>query len=97
MTDPTEKTADELKTTLADADKETADSILSQEQAREKPRVTVVKAAEDRLAELEPVLSLPEGATVLDAEPEGAWAQLLDGDGKPVLVDGQPVSAELVT
>lgn len=89
MSETTEKKADELKAILADADQETAQSILSQETAKEEPRSTVVKAAEDRLA----VLAVP--GEPQESEPSGVWAQLLDDSGEPVLVDGNPVRAEL--
>lgn len=89
MTENAEKNASELIDILAAADRETTESILSQEQAKEKPRITVVKAAEDRLE----VLAVPGDPQ--EETPEGFWAQLLDGDGEPVLVDGLPVRAEL--
>lgn len=90
MTTTTEKTAAELKEDLKTATADQATDILNAENQREEPRVTVVSAAEARLAEL------AQPGEVLDAEPTGAWAQLLDGDGEPVLVDGKPVATELV-
>lgn len=87
----TENTANatELVDELASASEEEAKAILQGEKERESPRVTVVRAAEERLA----VLAVP--GEPQDTEPEGVWAQLLDADGEPVLVDGKPVRAEL--
>ena len=82
-------TADELKKTLETADEAEARAILQEEQEQEKPRSTVVQAAEARLE----VLSVP--GEPQDSTPSGVWAQLLDADGEPVLVDGQPVRTEL--
>lgn len=90
----TEKSAKELTADLAEAPREEVQAILDAEQARPEPRKTVVKAAEDRLAELAD--PLPEGAEVLDAAPDGPWAHLVGDDGEPVLVDGKPVSVPLV-
>lgn len=89
----TERPASELVDELKDASAEEVQAILDAEHAREpQPRVTVVRAAEQRLAELAPALALPDYAEVVDAEPDGAWAQLLDDSGEPVLVDGSPVA-----
>lgn len=89
----TEKTAADLKTELATADEATATDILNAENAREGgPRVTVVDAASARLEEL-----ATPGETLATVPEDRAWAQLLDGDGQPVLVDGQPVETELVS
>lgn len=82
-------TAAELKKTLETATEEEARAILQEEQAQEEPRSTVVSAAEARLE----TLAVP--GEPQDSTPSGVWAQLLDADGKPVLVDGQPVKAEL--
>lgn len=90
MADVTEKTAAELKEDLKTATAEQATDILNAENQREEPRVTVVSAAQARLEELD------QPGEVQDSTPTGAWAQLLDGDGKPVLVDGKPVATELV-
>lgn len=87
-----EKTATELVDDLKEASPEEAQAILDAEHARETVRVTVVRAAEARLAELAPALALPDYAEVVDTEPDGAWAQLLDDSGEPVLVDGSPVA-----
>lgn len=84
-----EKTAADLVADLADADLETATAILQGEQTRDAPRVTVVRAAEERLA----LLAIP--GEPLESTPKEVWAQLLDADGNPVLVDGNPVRAEL--
>lgn len=84
-----ESTAAELVAELADADQEKATAILQEEQARDAPRVTVVRAAEERLA----VLAIP--GVPQETVPREVWAQLLDADGEPVLVDGNPVRAEL--
>ena len=84
-----EKTAAELKETLATASQEEATAILQEEQGREKPRTTVVEAAEARLE----VLAVP--GDPVDREPRGVWAQLLDVDGKPATVDGAPVRTAL--
>lgn len=93
----TEK-ATELVAELKDADLERARAILTAEQ--EKPeaerRKSVVAAAEARVAELEPVAEV-NGTVLEDGAPEDrGWAQLLGDDGEPVLVDGNPVEAELV-
>jgi len=82
-------TAAELKKDLETATEAEARAILQEEQDREEPRSTVVSAAEDRLA----VLAVP--GEPQDSTPSGVWAQLLDVDGEPVLVDGSPVKAEL--
>lgn len=88
MTD--EKTATELVKDLETASQEEAQAALQAEQEKgDGARVTVVRAAEERLAVLA-VPGEPVGST-----PTGIWAQLLDADGKPVQVDGQPVQAEL--
>lgn len=87
----TDQTASELIELLASADEDQARQLLADESAKEKPRSTVVAAAEERLA----VLDIP-GEPQEDGEPDGAWAQLLDGEGEPVLVDGNPVAAELI-
>lgn len=85
-----EKTAQELVKDLSSATEEEAKAILQEEQERgEEQRVTVVRAAEERLA----VLAVP--GEPQEGTPEGVWAQLLDADGKPVLVDGSPVRTEL--
>lgn len=85
-----DKTAQDLVKDLATADQEEAQSILTAEKERgEDARVTVVRAAEERLETLA-VPGEPQEGT-----PSGVWAQLLDAEGKPVLVDGNPVAAEL--
>lgn len=86
----TEKTAAELVDDLKTADQETLTAIVNDENAREKPRVTVLDAAEARQAELD----LP--GEPVKTEPSGAWAQLIDADGEPVTIDGHPVATELV-
>jgi len=43
-----------------------------------------VKAREDGY-------EIPEGATVGKAPTEGLWDALVDAEGEPVLIDGQPV------
>lgn len=86
-------TAPELIEALATYDREQVNAVLAEEQTRPRPRSTVIKAAEDRLRDL----SEPLAGEPIDSIPEDeAWAQLLDGDGNPVLVDGKPVRAELV-
>lgn len=88
----TEKKAAELITELETASKEEAQAVLTAEQEKgDQARSTVVKAAEDRLE----VLAVP--GEPQEGTPSGVWAQLLDDDGKPVVVDGNPVRAELVT
>lgn len=85
-----EKTAPELVKDLTSATEEEARAILQAEQERgEEQRVTVVRAAEERLA----VLAVP--GKPQESTPSGVWAQLLDADGEPVLVDGNAVAAEL--
>lgn len=84
-----EKTAADLVAELADADLELATAILQEEQTKDAPRVTVVRAAEERLA----LLAIP--GEPQETIPKGVWAQLLDENGEPVLVDGNPVRAEL--
>lgn len=81
---------------LATADDGQARTALEEEQAKPEAeqRKTVLQAAQDRLAELAPIVEVQ--GSVVDGEPGGAWAQLLDGDGEPVLVDGNPVDAGLV-
>lgn len=98
MTDDIDVTqnARDVVTELAEADDDQARAALAAEQAKPEgeQRTTVIKAAEARIAELAPVTET-EGS-VVEGEPSGAWAQLLDGDGEPVLVDGNPVDAGLV-
>ena len=87
---PEEKKATELVADLESASREEAQAILDAEQARETPRVTVVRAAEERLA----ILDVP--GEPQEESPEGrAWAQLLDADGEPVTIDGTPVEADI--
>jgi hypothetical protein len=90
-------TASELVEEMKTADAERAQAVWDQEAAKpdEKQRVTVLRAAETRLEELAPVVDAP-GGEVLEAIPDRGWAQLLDGDGNPVEVDGQPVETDLV-
>lgn len=94
------ESAKDLVAELKEADLDRAQAVLTAEQEKpeEERRKTVVAAAEARLAELAPVVALPESAEVLeDGLPEDrGWAQLLDENGEPVLVDGKPVEAELV-
>lgn len=87
MTD--EKTAAELVNDLKEATAEEASDILNAENERPEPRKTVVAAATARLEELD------SPGEVLTGTPDGAWAQLLDGDGEPVLVDGNPVATDI--
>lgn len=86
----TEQNAADVIADLATADREQAQGVLAEESAKEKPRTTVVAAAQERLE----VLDIP--GEPQEEEPEGAWAQLLDGDGEPVLVDGLPVKTVLI-
>jgi hypothetical protein len=82
-------TAAELVADLADADEEKATAILNGENERPEPRKTVVAAAQARLE------ALASPGEPLAKVPEGAWAQLLDGDGNPVLEDGNPVAVAI--
>lgn len=85
-----EKTAQDLVKDLASATEEEATATLQAEKERgDDARVTVVRAAEERLETLA-VPGEPQEGT-----PSGVWAQLLDADGEPVLVDGNPVRSEL--
>lgn len=81
---------------LSEADDGQARAVLEAEQAKPEAeqRKTVLQAAEARLDELAPIVAA-DGSQVTGT-PSGAWAQLLDGDGEPVLVDGNPVDAGLV-
>lgn len=86
-----DKTAAELKKDLETASLEEATAVLQEEQEKAEPRTTVVQAAEARLE----TLAVP--GEPVEGTPTGLWAQLLDGDGNPVLVDGAPVQTELVS
>lgn len=94
MADPTlsiEQNAPDLIRDLATATEDQALAVLVAEQEKgEAARSTVVKAAEERLE----VLAVP--GKPQESAPSGVWAQLLDDSGEPVLVDGNPVAAELI-
>lgn len=98
MTSPAisiDQKAAEVISDLATADYDQAQAVLAAEQEKgDGARSTVVAAAEARVAELAPVVE-HEGTVLTDGIPDGPWAQLLDGDGNPVLVDGNPVAAEV--
>lgn len=87
-------TATELVETLKTATEEEATTILNGETQKPEAdqRVTVIRAAQARLD----ALAAPGGPLEDDPEDAGAWAQLLDDDGKPVLEDGQPVRVDIV-
>lgn len=85
----TETNAAELKTSLETATEDEARLVLAEERSKEKPRTTVIEAAEARLAKL----AIPGEPTT--STPTGVWARLLDVDGKPAKVDGAEVRAEL--
>lgn len=90
-------TAGELVDEMKTAEAERAQAVLDQESGKleDKQRVTVIRAAQARLEELAPAVEAQ--GDVLESIPEDrAWAQLLDGDGEPVLIDGNPVETELV-
>lgn len=90
------KNAKDVIHDLATADDGQARTLLDEEMAKPEAerRKTVIEAAKARLAELAPVVEVQ--GEVLESIPDGGWAQLLDGDGEPVLVDGNPVDAGLV-
>lgn len=103
MTEPDDATPDvlgdasagELVEEMKTASLDRAREVQEAELAKDQPRVTVTRAAQARLDVLE--LPVEVNGTVLeDGPPEGAWAQLLDRDGEPVQVDGNPVATELV-
>jgi hypothetical protein len=85
-------TAAELIESVKEATEAEATEVINTENQRDKgPRVTVVQAAEARLAEL------ASPGEALEAIPEGAWAWLVDPDtGEPVTDNGNPVATELV-
>lgn len=93
MTENTATAADLIET-LKTASVEEATAILNGEQEREEDaqRVTVIRAAQDRLEEL----SKPGETLDTDPEAAGAWAQLLDASGTPVMEGGQPVKVDII-
>lgn len=85
-----EKNAQDLVKDLETASQEEATAVLRAEQEKgEDARVTVVRAAEARLE----TLAIP--GEPQESTPTGVWAQLLDAEGEPVLVDGNPVATPL--
>ncbi len=92
-----DQNANDVKAAVKEADAEQARGVLEAEQAKPEAdqRKTVLEAAQARLDELAPVVET-EGEVLEDGIPDGAWAQLLDADGEPLLVDGNPVDAGIV-
>lgn len=91
-----DQSARDVVRALTDADDGQAHTALEAERAKPEAeqRKTVLAAAEARIAELAPVVEVQ--GEVMETIPDAPWAQLLDGDGEPVLVDGYPVDAGLV-